>query len=731
MWTDSYEESRNPLRDAIRSIFAYLDWAAFGLLDIVYQLFFNVASANFFDNATVMKFYGRVQLILGVFMMFQLALIILRGIVNPDDFTDKKSGANNLIMRVVTALVLLTVLVPINVPKSADDMNEYEKQINNNGLLFGTLYSLQYRLLKNNTLGVLVLGSGNENTYDMTNNSEGIKADANRFTMTILRTFYRINLLPEDQRQPSTDGKDDSLNSANWMCPNMGDAFDIYTSDTSTPGKIIPLVRESCSDSLFFGGALSYLAGKEKYMFTTMPLISTIVAIVFAVVFISFSIDVAVRAIKLAVLRLIAPIPIISYMDPKGSKDSAFNSWVKALTSTYLDLFVRLAIIYFVLFIVQGMITKNTINVGGGFFLRQLSTICIWIGLFVFAKQAPKFIRQVLGIKDEGRSIFSGLGQMMAVGAIGAGIAGGAVSRMAASHKAGDGIFKNVGRGIVGAMGGGYNAGKSFLTSKDFDSKDIMNQSRAYNAKNYSNAADDSTFKGRFMAGLRSNFGLKDEYQQMEEKIKYYGAAGDAMGRINKSFDGNGKYKFTYDNTMANKVKRAMADKGLDPTKYISGTGDITDKDGNVIIKSGTRYTLKDMNDALNRIQATGDASLIMAVDEAKKSAQGDRLTKLRSMSREDIERNVRDESMDEWTSNDLNAYDAAQTIYQVAGKYSGEPEFAPFRGKDFDDPSLSWGGAFKFSASKAKDSADALKNSPKYSQAKANAARAEQNNKK
>ena len=43
-------------------------------------------------------------------------------------------------------------------------------------------------------------------------------------------------------------------------------------------------------------------------------------------------------------------------MDPKGSKDSAFNSWVKTLTSTYLDLFIRLAAVYFAIFLIQDMI---------------------------------------------------------------------------------------------------------------------------------------------------------------------------------------------------------------------------------------------------------------------------------------------------------------------------------------------------------------------------------------
>ena len=733
---DSQLEPSSIVVDAIRKILSFFDRAAFWLLGLVYELFFNVASADLFANSSLMKFYGRMQLILGVFMMFQLALTILKGIVNPESFTDKKSGAGNFITRVVTALVLLTVLVPINVPKSADSMNEYEKQINNNGLLFGTLYSLQHRLLSNNTIGKLVLGTSDADTFDVDDNEENLRTSAKSFTATIVRGFYRVNLIPyDDPNRKHADDGDDAEITSNRMCDDMGKTIDIYRDDNSSAGDILDIANETCSQNKILdnlgdiGTGISVFAGKEMYMFTMMPLVSTAAAIIFIIIFISFTIDVAVRAIKLAVLRLIAPIPIISYMDPKGSKDSAFNSWVKSLTSTYLDLFVRLAIIYFVLFIIQDMVV-NKISVAGAGALGFMSSIAVWIGLFVFAKQAPKFIRQVLGLKDEGgKGIFSGLGAAMAVGAAAGGIVSGAVSKGFASRQNGGSFFKNVGSGIVGAIGGGVNSGKAFFGSKELSRKAIMDQRRAYAAQNYSNAADDSTFRGRLMAGFQSNLGLKNDYQEMEEKIKYYGAAGDAMSRINKSFDGNGKYKFTYGDAITSKVKKAMEDKGLDTSKYIRD-GNITDKDGNVVIKKGIRYTLKDMNDALSRIQASGDGSLIMAVDEAKKAAQGVRLDTLRSMSREEIERNVRDESMEEWTSNDLNAYDAARTIYSVAKKYSDEPEFSPFSGKEFDGD-LSWGGAFKFSASKAKDSAEALKNSPKYSQAKANASRVEQNNKK
>ena len=78
--------------------------------------------------------------------------------MDPEKFTNPKDGFGSVITRVIISLALLTVLVPINVPDAAN-ANSFEKYINNNGLLFGTLYSLQDRILSNNTLGRLILGT--------------------------------------------------------------------------------------------------------------------------------------------------------------------------------------------------------------------------------------------------------------------------------------------------------------------------------------------------------------------------------------------------------------------------------------------------------------------------------------------------------------------------------------------------------------------------------------------
>ncbi|MBQ6324038.1 MAG: hypothetical protein IJI22_04300 [Bacilli bacterium] len=694
MFSDTFLASKNVLNSSFRWIIINIDHAVYGLLELIYQLFFNVASSDFFSNATVVKFYGRVQLILGIFMMFQLAMIILKGIVNPDSFTDKKSGAGNLVTRVITALVLLTVLVPINVPKDPASMNEYEIQINNNGLLFGTLYSLQYRLLAGNVLGKLILGTTESDTFDISENEDGLYDSAKTFTATIVRGFYRINLIPYEERTHDPD-KDDAEIVSNRMCEDMGDALGVYTSPDSSAGEIIAVANETCSENKILGllgKTVSAWAGNEMYMFTIMPFVSTAAAIIFILIFISFTIDVAVRAIKLAVLRLIAPIPIISYMDPKGSKDSAFNAWVKSLTSTYLDLFVRLATIYFVLFIIRDMIS-NGIVVGGSGLLKTLSIIAIWIGLFVFAKQAPKFIRQILGLKeDAGKGIFSGLGAAMAVGAMAGGVTSGALSRAAASKQNGGKFFSNVGAGIVGAIGGGVNSGRAFFGSDKANRKSVMEQRRAYNARNYSNAADDSTFKGRFAASMASNLGLRNKQEKLDTKQAYYNAANDAWSRMDAALSGDDKYK----------TKGKTIGDAFSATK---------------------QYSVKEASDIYTAMKNSGKYSVaeLREAEEYVKEIKKDTYGKIIKDRKNKVKLDSRGEQI----------YGAAETIFKVGSAYSNDADeiFVSFKGKDKLE-NVDYGD-LKGGSLGAKREADKIKASSEYAAAKADAARVAQNNKK
>ena len=507
---DSYSESSTVGRDLIRSVFAFLDRPAYWLLGIVYQLFFNVASADLFSNNTIMKFYGRVQVILGVFMMFQLAMTILRGIIEPDSFS-KDKGMGSLLRRVATSLILITVLMPISI---GSPRNAYEKQLNNNGLLFGTLYSLQHRILSNNTLGRLVLGTTDSQTTFINDDDEDELAKSSRiFTSTVLKGFYRINLVPEDQRVDSGD-KDPATINENRMCKDIDDdILAAYTRLDADPGEIIGMVNETCTvdfNLLNYLPIVNAFAGSKKYVFNYMPFISMIVAIVFVFILLSFTIDVAVRAVKLAVLRLLAPIPIIAYMDPKGSGDEAFKSWTKTLTSTYLDLFIRLAVVYFVIFLIQDMIVNGIVIEHGTGVIGVLSLIIIWIGLFIFAKQAPKFIKQVLGLKNDPGKLFGGFGELAGAAALGAGTIGSFNASRTASRLSDEARGKdpntlfNRGKhllaGIGGGMAGAATGVGAWAGAKDHAGKTVLDAINKRNAADVQRGASGSTLFGRASA---------------------------------------------------------------------------------------------------------------------------------------------------------------------------------------------------------------------------------------
>ena len=463
----------NTINDMFRSLFALLDKVAYWLLGIMYEILFNVASADIFSNETIKNFYGRIQLIIGVFMIFKLAISIIQGIINPDTFTDKKSGFSNMITRVIFALVMLTVITPINIPSA---QTEYEIQLNNNGLLFGTLYSLQNRILTNNTLGKLILGTVDTSQTTTTSDSTMSQADkqaqklqesANAFTSAILKGFVRLNMI---------EGETDETKWQNRVCggkvDNEQELLDIYTAYDANPNEILALVNVSCEtddDNKFF--LWDILDGGDSYMFAYMPIISTVVAVVFIYILLGEIITIAIRTIKLAVLRLLAPIPIISYIDPKSEKDGAFGAWVKSLTSTYLELFLHLAVIYFIIFLIQDMIVNGiVINTGSGI-IGIISMIFIWIGMFFFIKQAPKFIKDILGVKGTSANVgLAGLLGGTAMLAGGGGMKGFALGAMAGT----DAAVRGYNEGKAAPLGSIWNQNRDTMAKIKTGDKDAQ-----------------------------------------------------------------------------------------------------------------------------------------------------------------------------------------------------------------------------------------------------------------
>ncbi len=394
----------------LRSFFSLFDRGVYYLMVAVYQVFFNVASAQILQGDTLKVFFSRIQIILGVFVLFKLAISLINVIVNPDLLGSDKSGQgfSQIVVRVILALIMLVAIMPLNIPGEVKP-GSYEANLNANGLLFGTLYEFQDRVLEGNVLAKLIIGSPNSTGADERSN---MKDAGNQLASLVLKGFVRINL---------KEGATDEYDSANWMCPDAESEVKEYIADDVSPFTILDMLTVTCKTS-----------NGQKYVFTYTPFVGAIVSALFVIVILSFTIDIAIRAIKLAILRLIAPIPIISYIGPQGRKDGSFPSWVKAVTTTYLDLFLRLAIVYFVIFIIQDIIVNGlNIDETGGI-VGMMSWIFIALGLLFFARQAPKFIMSAIGVKSPGMGSVGLNGALSGAAAFigGAGVAGAAAAAL-------------------------------------------------------------------------------------------------------------------------------------------------------------------------------------------------------------------------------------------------------------------------------------------------------------
>lgn len=184
-------------------------------------------------------------------------------------------------------------------------------------------------------------------------------------------------------------------------------------------------------------------------VFNSNGFLPLVVGIVLLAFFAVTCFDVALRTIKIAFLRILAPIPIMAYASPNTRQ--VFSNWLKTFAVTYLDLFIRLIVLFFLVFVV-----KEVKIIQSSFWL----TLFVIIGLLMFAKMAPQFIGQIFGIKDLGGKFtlnpFQKLRETPLFGGLmgaGAGFAGG----MMAGKKVG---FRGaIAGGLAGAKSGFSNSG--------------------------------------------------------------------------------------------------------------------------------------------------------------------------------------------------------------------------------------------------------------------------------
>ncbi len=390
--------------DIFRRIFSGIDWIIYSIIKfILYGIFdlSNLTTASGLLNGI----YTRIYVLLGVFMAFKLSFSFFQYIVDPESMSGKsEKGVSKLITRTIVMLIAL-----ISIPS----------------ILFrtdggaGLLQRAQNAFLP--MLPRIVLGVSTDGGSAINGSSQDIEAAANSMSIVTLRAFFAPS---QELDSVCGDGTYESVPQITSI-----DEFTSYVNLTcSVPDDIfnsLPLINK--------------VAGVKYYKYTYNFVVSTIVGILLVIMLLGITIDVAKRVFKMIVLEAIAPIPIMSLVDPKSSKDGAFSHWLKSLVSTFLDLFIKLGLLYIVLMFMQLIVSNGLFENWPAFsddpIRSSYLTVILILGLIYFAREAPKFVKDALGMKDSGAGLGTGLG--MAVGAVGGLVGGRSLSGMLTGAVAG------------------------------------------------------------------------------------------------------------------------------------------------------------------------------------------------------------------------------------------------------------------------------------------------------
>ena len=213
-------------------------------------------------------------------------------------------------------------------------------------------------------------------------------------------------------------------------------------------------------------------------------LISMIAGIGLIVYIALLCVEVIIRRFKLLLLEVMAPIPAISFINPK---DKIFNQWMKMYISTYLDLFIKLIAIALAIGLLNTVMGPNsTVWEDKGLIMKFFYIVAI----LVFAKTIPSMISKIFGLDSMGGSFKDILGMGKAALGFGAGAAlGGAIGAISGFGKGG-GLGMALGGLTKGAlMGAGSGAKGNVLGG--------AGKVRALNASNKLANTKGSTWFGR------------------------------------------------------------------------------------------------------------------------------------------------------------------------------------------------------------------------------------------
>ncbi len=403
----------------LQSLTYFIDHAIYGLVKIIYSVFTNIAGISLLSSSKgqdmAVGIMRRVYVFMAIIMVFVLAYNLLNYIIDPDKVNDKKMGASTFIKDILISIALIALTPTI----------------------FTKLYSLQSIIISDGVISNLILGGAGD-----ASSAEGANDVINNGANPMIASTYAAFLYPADGKHSALD------------CGQQEDTQHTEFYDSNS---------EYCEAywATWKDGELSHfgdLYNKADYSFT--PFLSTIGGIALIYFMLVFSISLGKRVGKMALLELIAPLPLTLEILPnkKGLRDN----WIKTSLKVFGEVFIYMGFMFLVIFLISlvpGAV--QTIFDSGSGLVGIVSTVIIIFGLLIFGKEAPKMVCDLLGIKDTNflKQSFADAKQALAYGTVGAGLIGGTASRMTSNAVQTYQNARKEGRGVWSSGFGAFRSG--------------------------------------------------------------------------------------------------------------------------------------------------------------------------------------------------------------------------------------------------------------------------------
>lgn len=336
-------------QEAGRGIAAWFCKGIYWLIAWLYELFLTISRVNILSSEEIAPIYQRVTMILTIVMVFYITFEFVKYVVQPDTINDKEKGAGNVALKMVIVILLIAF-----VPR-----------------VFTMAYDLQGRILDTQFLSKVILGNNKVNS-EMGDYGKSFSAD-------VFSVFYKVN-------EEACNGCD-AVNTVNFNLNRLASKGDLRYLDAglndSAKVKSEATGKMEDTPTIEFDGIFAILVG--GFM---------------AYILVLYCVDVGTRYAQLIFLQIMSPIAILGYLAPK--KDNMFNKWVKQCVGTYLDLFIRIIIIYFILLLCKvlgdaygtGKLFAGLGEIPDG--IKAFTYIALVMGLLMFAQKAPKMLKELL-----------------------------------------------------------------------------------------------------------------------------------------------------------------------------------------------------------------------------------------------------------------------------------------------------------------------------------------------